>query len=79
MFRNTCARAGLDSGEWTPRELRHCFVSLMSDVGVPVLTGSAQVMDTLFELPGGASDVPAESRCLTECPSDMRKAPRLVG
>ena len=77
MFRNICAKAGLDAGEWTPRELRHSFVSLMSDAGVPleeiarlvghgstkvtetvyrkqlrpVLTGGAQVMDTLFDLP----------------------------
>lgn len=76
MFRHVCARAGLEPGEWTPRELRHSFVSLMSDAGVPleeiarlvghgstkvtetvyrkqlrpVLTGGAQVMDTLFEL-----------------------------
>jgi integrase len=28
--------AGLDSAAWTPRELRHSFVSLLSDAGVPV-------------------------------------------
>lgn len=28
--------AGLDAAEWTPRELRHSFVSLLSDSGVPV-------------------------------------------
>jgi integrase len=27
---------GLDPSEWTPRELRHSFVSLLSDAGVPV-------------------------------------------
>jgi integrase len=27
---------GLDPNEWTPRELRHSFVSLLSDAGVPV-------------------------------------------
>lgn len=27
---------GLDPGEWTPRELRHSFVSLLSDAGVPI-------------------------------------------
>lgn len=27
---------GLDPQEWTPRELRHSFVSLMSDAGVPL-------------------------------------------
>jgi integrase len=28
--------AGVDAGEWTPRELRHSFVSLLSDSGIPV-------------------------------------------
>jgi hypothetical protein len=28
--------AGLDAKEWTPRELRHSFVSLLSDRGVPL-------------------------------------------
>jgi len=28
--------AGLDGAEWTPRELRHSFVSLLSDSGVPL-------------------------------------------
>jgi integrase len=27
---------GLDPHDWTPRELRHSFVSLLSDAGVPV-------------------------------------------
>jgi site-specific recombinase XerD len=36
MFRNICGRAGLEAGAWTPRELRHAFVSLMSDAGVPL-------------------------------------------
>ena len=35
-FRRVAATAGLDPGEWTPRELRHSFVSLLSDSGVPV-------------------------------------------
>ena len=26
---------GLDPNDWTPRELRHSFVSLLSDAGVP--------------------------------------------
>lgn len=26
--------AGLNPGEWTPRELRHSFVSLLSDNGI---------------------------------------------
>ena len=35
-FRRAIEVAGLDSAAWTPRELRHSFVSLMSDAGVPV-------------------------------------------
>jgi integrase len=35
-FRAVLAAAGLDSAGWTPRELRHSFVSLMSDAGVPI-------------------------------------------
>ena len=33
-FRRTVKAAGLDPGEWSPRELRHSFVSLLSDHGV---------------------------------------------
>jgi integrase len=28
--------SGIDLSEWTPRELRHSFVSVLSDAGVPV-------------------------------------------
>jgi len=35
-FRLILADAGLDPAEWTPCELRHSFVSLMSDAGVPI-------------------------------------------
>ena len=34
-FRTACKVAGIGPG-WTPRELRHSFVSLMSSTGVPV-------------------------------------------
>jgi integrase len=34
-FRAAVKAAGIP-GQWTPRELRHTFVSLMSDSGVPV-------------------------------------------
>jgi integrase len=27
---------GLDASAWTPRELRHSFVSLLSDAGLPI-------------------------------------------
>jgi integrase len=32
MFRDICKRAGIGE-DWTPRQLRHSFVSLMSDRG----------------------------------------------
>jgi site-specific recombinase XerD len=35
-FRRVLAEAGLDPKAWTAQELRHSFVSLMSDAGVPL-------------------------------------------
>jgi integrase len=36
-FRAALSKAdGIDAAEWTPRELRHSFVSLLSDNGVPL-------------------------------------------
>jgi integrase len=35
-FRKVVRAAGLNPADWTPRELRHSFVSIMSDAGVPV-------------------------------------------
>jgi integrase len=35
-FRRILEAAGLDGAEWTPRELRHSFVSLLSDSGLPI-------------------------------------------
>ncbi|MET9023835.1 hypothetical protein ABZV93_28055 [Actinopolymorpha sp. NPDC004070] len=35
-FRQIVKAAGLPPTEWTPRELRHSFVSLLSDAGVPL-------------------------------------------
>jgi integrase len=35
-FRKVIEAAGLNPAHWTPRELRHSFVSLPSDAGVPV-------------------------------------------
>jgi integrase len=35
-FRTVAMSAGLNATDWTPRELRHSFVSLMSDAGVPI-------------------------------------------
>jgi integrase len=35
-FRTVAAAAGLEASQWTPRELRHSFVSLLSSSGVPI-------------------------------------------
>ncbi|GII58533.1 hypothetical protein Pth03_69220 [Planotetraspora thailandica] len=35
-FRKIVKDAGLSDDEWTPREMRHSFVSLLSDSGVPL-------------------------------------------
>jgi integrase len=35
-FRTVVTAAGLNGEEWTPREMRHSFVSLLSDSGVPM-------------------------------------------
>lgn len=35
-FRGVVAAAGLDPSAWTPRELRHSFVSLLSSSGMPI-------------------------------------------
>jgi len=45
-FRSITRRAGLGT-DWTPRELRHSFVSIMSDNGVPI--------ETIADLAGHAS------------------------
>ncbi|WP_395109212.1 tyrosine-type recombinase/integrase [Actinomadura sp. SCN-SB] len=35
-FRHVIKKAGLSPEDWTPREMRHSFVSLLSDGGMPV-------------------------------------------
>ena len=35
-FRKVISAAGLPAGEWAPREMRHSFVSLLSDDGIPL-------------------------------------------
>ncbi|MFB4279135.1 tyrosine recombinase XerC [Nonomuraea sp. MTCD27] len=35
-FRAVLKKAGLNPNDWTPREMRHSFVSLLSDSGMPI-------------------------------------------
>jgi integrase len=50
-FKSITKRAGLGEN-WTPRELRHSFVSIMSDNGVPI--------ETIADLVGHASTAVTE-------------------
>jgi integrase len=43
LRRSAQAGPGMEPKDWTPRELRHSFVSLLSDAGVPVETLSQLV------------------------------------
>lgn len=55
-FRRLAADAGLDARDWTPRELRHSFVSLLSEEGVPIEriarlvghAGGSKVTETVY-------------------------------
>jgi integrase len=55
-LRRVAAAAGLEAADWTPRELRHSFVSLLSDEGVPIEqiarlvghTGGSTVTETVY-------------------------------
>ncbi|MGW2306427.1 tyrosine-type recombinase/integrase [Actinomadura luteofluorescens] len=54
-FRAVLAKTDLNPDEWTPRELRHSFVSVLSDAGVPIeeisrLAGhkSTEVTETVY-------------------------------
>jgi integrase len=52
-FRRVLTAAGLPAANWTPRELRHSFVSLLSDDGVPI--------EQISRLVGHASTVVTET------------------
>jgi integrase len=55
-FRSVVARTSLDAEDWTPREMRHSFVSLLSDSGVPIENiarlvghaGGSEVTETVY-------------------------------
>lgn len=55
-FRAIVKRAGLNEGECTSREMRHSFVSLLSDSGVPIENiarlighaGGSEVTETVY-------------------------------
>ena len=55
-FRRIATAVGLNAAEWTPGELRHSFVSLLSDKGVPIEqiarlvghTGGSAVTETVY-------------------------------
>jgi site-specific recombinase XerD len=55
-FRVIVTRAGLNGPDWTPREMRHSFVSLLSDSGLPIENiarlvghaGGSEVTETVY-------------------------------
>jgi len=55
-FRAVVARTSLTAEDWTPREMRHSFVSLLSDSGVPIENiarlvghaGGSEVTETVY-------------------------------
>lgn len=80
--RALCREAGLDSSEWTPREMRHSFVSLMSEAGVPLeaiarLVGhsSTKVTELVYrkQLRPVLTEGTAVMETLFELPADYRK------
>jgi site-specific recombinase XerD len=58
-FRRVVKAAGLNEKEWTPRELRHSFVSLLSDSGV--------TLESIAELCGHAGTRVTEAVTDTNC------------
>ncbi|MEV5571973.1 tyrosine-type recombinase/integrase [Spirillospora sp. NPDC052269] len=59
-FRRVIMRAGMEAAEWTPREMRHSFVSLLSDGGCLWRTSRAW---------SATAGPPSRRRC-TGCRSD---------
>jgi site-specific recombinase XerD len=64
-FRALCKKAGIE-GAWAPRELRHTFVSVMSETGVAVeeiahLAGhtSSRTTETIYGTSSARSSPPA--------------------
>lgn len=60
---------GVDPGEWTPRELRHSFVSLLSDSGVP--------LEEIFRLVGHSRTAMTELIYRHQIRRSFRRAPWL--
>ena len=57
---------GLNPSEWTPRELRHSFVSLLSDAGVP--------LEQISQLVGHSGTTVTELVYGTSCGRSFRPA-----
>jgi integrase len=58
-FRKVAKATGLAAEDWTPRELRHSFVSLLSSQGVPI--------EDIAALAGHVSTVVTEKSTGTSC------------
>ena len=81
-FRGVVAAAGLDAMAWTPRELRHSFVSLLSSSGMPIedisqLVGHASTRVTEKVYRQGTSAGSHPRRKADRC--DLRRQRRSLG
>jgi site-specific recombinase XerD len=66
-FRRVAAAAGLDAQAWTPRELRHSFVSLLSSTGM-----SIEDISHLLATPAAASPSWCTTRSCGRCSPAVR-------
>jgi hypothetical protein len=62
---------GIDHSEWTPRELRHSFVSVLSDAGIPVeqiaqLVGAAGFRGAVGRLDDRSQEIAEQERAGTQ-------------
>jgi hypothetical protein len=68
--RRVAAAAGLDAQAWTPRELRHSFVSLLSSTGMSIEDISCPTSTS------GPADLAVERRPKRRDPPSGRRLPR---
>jgi site-specific recombinase XerD len=55
MFQKVVKAAGLEPEEWTPREMRHSFVSLLSDAKCPSRTSRGSADTAAPRSPNGST------------------------
>src|SRR5215208_5138215 len=69
-FRRIAEHAGRHAEEWTPRELRHSFVSLLSSAGIPI--------EDIAHLVGHANTRTTEKVCRKELRPVLRRGAKAM-